>query len=313
MRGDTSAKQSVEWLKKLAEFNKSDPTAQDRLLERETDALSDLVVVAGFIQDLSTAIPMPPLSRKKGQMFVSRSHDLEAELHDLKNQVDLLDFASPIDNLLEPGMAEGALRKLDQFVIDKVGTKMGFLYGDLVQDCLALLESQCQQAKTRMEQAKAREKQEHRMDWIPIPVLPPQPREKGVEERRQKEKTRPAHSSIYDLTPAAAEPAAEEAPPSQTFKVGPSTAGVFSTLFDKTQSRGSVNWVDFEAAMAELGFSVLPKFGSVYTFLPPKSMGTRSATVHRPHKSRIEGYSLLIFARRLKRVYGWGTKTFEVA
>ncbi|KAG7293536.1 hypothetical protein NEMBOFW57_003588 [Staphylotrichum longicolle] len=301
----TSAKQSIEWLKKLAEFNKSDPTAQDRLLERETDALSGLVLVVGFIQDLSTAISMPPLSRRKGQMFVSRSRDLEAELNDLKNQVDLLDYASQIDNLLEPGMAEGALRKLDQFVIDEVGTKMGFLYGDLVQDCLALLESQCRQAKTRMEQAKAREEQERRMDWIPIPVPPPQPRENAL--RSGDRKKRPAQptpqpTTLPRLSPAATEPAAEEAPPPQTFKVSPSTAGVFSALFDKTQSRGSVNWVDFEGAMAELGFSVLPKFGSVYTFLPPKSMGTGSVTLHRPHKSRIEGYSLLIFARRLKRV-----------
>jgi len=95
--------------------------------------------------------------------------------------------------------------------------------------------------------------------------------------------------------------------------VRPSTAEVFSTLFDKKQSRGSVNWVNFEAAMADLGFSFMPKFGSVYTFLPPKSMGTKSVTVHRPHKSRIEGYSLLIVSRRLKRVYGWGDKTFTVS
>jgi hypothetical protein len=312
---EASAQQSAEWLKKLAELNESDPTAQDRLLEGETDALSDLVVAVGFIRDISAAIPMPQVSRKRGQMFVSRSHDLETELHELKNQVDLLDFASPIDNLLEPGMAEGALQKLDQFVIDKVGTKMGFLYEDLVQDCLALLKSQYEQAKARVEQAKAKEEQENRMDWIPIPVPPPQPREKRVEERRQKEKTRPAHSSVYDITPAAAEPAAEpeEAAPSHTLKVRPSTAEVFSTLFDKKQSRGSVNWVDFEAAMADLGFSFMPKFGSVYTFLPPKSMGTKSVTVHRPHKSRIEGYSLLIVSRRLKRVYGWGDKTFTVS
>ncbi len=66
--------------------------------------------------------------------------------------------------------------------------------------------------------------------------------------------------------------------------------------------------------MADLGFSVVPKFGSVYTFLPPESMGVKqSITVHRPHKSRIEGYKLLIFSQRLKRVYGWEEMTFEVS
>ena len=36
---------------------------------------------------------------------------------------------TPINNLTEPGMAEGAL---DQFVIDKIGTEMGFLYQDVI-------------------------------------------------------------------------------------------------------------------------------------------------------------------------------------
>jgi hypothetical protein len=31
-------------------------------------------------------------------------------------------------------MAEGALNALDQFIIDKIGTKMGFLYQDLIED-----------------------------------------------------------------------------------------------------------------------------------------------------------------------------------
>lgn len=95
--------------------------ARERMEEREADALNDLAVAVGFIQDLSPAISMPSVSRKKGQMFVSRLRDLEAEVVQLKDQLDLLDFALPIDNLLEPGMSEGALKKLDQFVINKVG------------------------------------------------------------------------------------------------------------------------------------------------------------------------------------------------
>jgi hypothetical protein len=320
-QAETTPEDAVDWLKKLANFNQSHPMAWERMEESEAGALNDLAVVVGFIQDLSPAISLPSVSRKKGQMFVSRLQDLEAEVVQLKDQVDLLDFALPVDNLLEPGMSEGALKKLDQFVIDKVGTKMGFLYEDLVHECLAVLENQYQLAQAKMEeQAKAAAMdQQQKMDWTPTPIPAPQPREERVEQRRQKEKTRPAHSSLYEITSSRTEPpatsTAEESEPSpQTFKVSASTAGVFETLFKKMQSRGAVDWVDFVAAMADLGFSVVPKLGSVYTFLPPASMGVkRSITVHRPHKSRIEGYLLLIFSRRLKRVYGWGEETFVVA
>jgi hypothetical protein len=96
--------------------------------------------------------------------------------------------------------------------------------------------------------------------------------------------------------------------------VSASAADVFSALFDKTQSRGEVSWAGFVTAMTGLGFSVLPKFGSVYTFLPPASMRLKqSLTVHRPHKSHMDKYRLLILSRRLTRKYGWGEKTFVAA
>lgn len=109
--------------------------------------------------------------------------------------------------------------------------------------------------------------------WIPFPESAQQPAEKRVEQRRRKEKTRPSHSSVYEIAPPA-EPAAEEeaeepAAPLPTIKVSPSTAQVFWTLFAKSESRGTVSWAAFLGAMADLGFSVMPKYGSVYTFLPP--------------------------------------------
>ncbi len=310
-QADTTPQDAVDWLKKLAAYHEAHPAAQERMVESEADALADLAVVVGFIQDLSRAVSMPSVSRTRAQMFVSRSQGLEAEVVQLKAQIDLLDFALPMDNLLEPGMAEGALAKLDQFVVDRLGTKMGFLYEELVQDCLDALESQYQLAKAkREEQARAATEQQI-MDWTPTA---PAPREERAEQRKQKEKTRPAHSSVYEITPAAAPPATAEASPPQTLEVPASTAAVFSALFDKTQLRGAVNWADFVAAMGGLGFSVVPKFGSVFTFLPPESIGVaRAITLHRPHQSRIDGYQLLIFARRLRRVYGWGEGTFVVA
>ena len=138
---------------------------------------------------------------------------------------------------------------------------------------------------------------------------------KRIEQRRQKQKTRPTYSSPYDINPATprAEGPVPESIPLPVFKVSSSTAKVFSTLFDKTQSRGAVHWVDFESALVELSFSVTPMWGSVYTFVPPEQMGARKLTLHRPHQSEIEGYRIRSLCRRLTRVYGWDEKTFEVA
>lgn len=305
---ETTATKAVDWVKKLADLHQAHPTEREKLSEGEADSLSDLAVIIGFIQDLSPVISMPSLSRKKGQMFVSRSQQLETELNTLKGEIDLRDFAVPIDNLLEPGMAEGALRALEQFVIDKTGTKMGFLYQDLVDDCFSDLRNQYEHIKAKFER-------KDKTEWSALPTPTTPQLEKRVEQRREKEKTRPLRSSVYEIAPSPETNPLEDLDLSpQTFTVSSSAAEVFAALFAKSEARGSVAWVAFEAAMAEVGFSVMPKFGSVFTFSPPETMAIKkSLTLHRPHQSRIEGYMVLIISRRLKRVYGWGKETFVVA
>ncbi|KAH9888737.1 hypothetical protein F4778DRAFT_773521 [Xylariomycetidae sp. FL2044] len=297
----TNASKAIVWIKKLDELHRSQPEEREKLADREVDTLSDLAVIVGFIHSLSPVISMPSLNRKKGQFFISRLKQLEGELNRVKPELDVIDFAVPIYNLVEPGMAEGALKALDQFIIEKTGTKLGFLYQDLVKECMA-------QLKTQLEQKPAE------AEFIPLPAGVPEPPEVIVQQRRQKEKTRPAGSSTYEILPSAhitasEDPITETPPP---FKVKMSTYETFSTLFSKSKARGSVSWTGFESAMGELGFSVLPKFGSVYTFYPPESLGIqRPITLHRPHKSQIEGYVLLTFARRLHRIYGWGERSFQ--
>ncbi|ROW04777.1 hypothetical protein VMCG_04773 [Cytospora schulzeri] len=308
-QGETTAAKAVGWMDKLETLHKSYPTDRENLQEREFNAFGDLAVAVAFIQDLSPGVSLPPLSRNKGQLFVSRTKEIEAELNSLKPEIDLTDFAAPIDNLLEPGMAEKALNALDQFIVTKAGSKLGFLYQDLIEDCFSDLEKQYEQIKSKAGQGKA--------EYVPLPQETPQTSTTPVEQRRQKEKTRPAHSSAYEIAPTAStELGRQEGTPPQPerIKVKASTAEAFSTLFSKSESRGTVSWAAFEAAMADLGFSVLPKFGSVYTFSPPGSMNAKkSLTLHRPHKSNIEGWLIPIFARRLKRVYGWDEDTFEVS
>ncbi|KAK5048624.1 hypothetical protein LTR84_005715 [Exophiala bonariae] len=208
-----------------------------------------------------------------------------SEMNELKMKIDLQDFVVPIDDLLEPEMASKALTRLDQFIIENA------------------------EQVERREQIQAAE-------VAPTQLLAtePEPREKLVAERKQKEKTRPSHSSIFEIVAPAEEglPFEEERP--AVIKVRASTAGVFSALFAKAEARGSVSWTAFLSAMTDMGFSVRPRTGSVYTFFPPESMGaSRWFTVHRPHKSDIEGYYAILYAKRLQRVYGWNENTFEVA
>lgn len=200
-------------------------------------------------------------------------------------------------------MAEGALKALDEFIIEKAGTKMDH---DLIGESLSDLQSQYEQVKAKMKQDLKYEPPKH--------SIPRESAELRVLQRRQKEKTRPPRSSIYEPAKPAKSSCEEEiAPPSQTFKVDVSTAEVFARLFAKSQVRGPVAWESFGSAMAKLGFSVLPNYGSVYKFYPPNDMAVkRPLTIHRPHQSMIEGSRALILARQLKRVYGWDEGTFQV-
>jgi hypothetical protein len=310
-QAETDVFKAIAWIKKLDDLHRSHPNERDDMDERELDTFGDLAVTAGFVQSLSTSLPLPPINPRKGQTYVSKWKGLVAELDPLKTEIDLADFAVPIDNLLEPGMAKGALNALDQFIVDKTGTTIGFLYQDLNEDCVSDIQDHYQQQKAKIGQDAKTE--------LAAPLMAPMIETSSaavrVEQRRQKDKTRPAHSSVYEIAPPAvspAQPGTVEISP--VFKVKQDTAEVFSTLFSKSESRGSISWAAFEAAMTDLKFSVMPKFGSVFTFFPPQDFGVqKSLTVHRPHKSRIEGYVLLSFASRLKRVYGWGEQSFEAA
>ena len=328
---ETTAAKAIDWLQKLGDLHSSHPEERDRLQAREVESLANLAIITAFISDITPTISMPAASKKKSQLFVSRVHDLEAELNLLKKDLDLLDFASPIDNLLEPGMAEGALKALDDFIVDKTGTKLGFLYQDLIQDCLAELNHQYQQAKARLTKTEVPP---------PLPLTVPEKPEERIQHRRQKEKTRTTNTSDFEIRASdkkytdddsLLKTVKEEIKPAPVYKVSSATAQVFSSLFKKSLARSPVSWVSFTAAMAELGFSVVPKFGSVFTFYPPPPSSSpppetpeavqqqspnpkrRPLTLHRPHHSHIEGCLSLIYARRLEKAYGWGEDTFKTA
>ncbi|KAL7967025.1 hypothetical protein HDV63DRAFT_383549 [Trichoderma sp. SZMC 28014] len=185
----TNANKAIEWIRKLDNLYQSQPIDQTPLEERETDTLEYLIAVVKFIHDLSKVVPMPTLSRKRGQMFVSKSQDLEVELNKLRSQVHLPLTLLPMDNLQDVETVNEVLAELDQFVISKTGSKMGFLYQDLMEDCLADLEHQYQATKASLEKIK----------YIPLPTSSPQTVDERVEQRRVKEKTRPCQSTIFEI------------------------------------------------------------------------------------------------------------------
>jgi hypothetical protein len=59
-------------------------------------------------------------------------------------------LVAPIAGMLKPEMAKNTLQALGQFVVDKVGGKMGFIYEDLHQECIVALDCRYQQEKARM-------------------------------------------------------------------------------------------------------------------------------------------------------------------
>ncbi|GKU09804.1 unnamed protein product [Fusarium langsethiae] len=301
---ETTITQAVEWMQKLTDLYKAHPLEREKLCERESRTLYDMAAIIVFVQDLSAVYSLPSSSRKKGILLVAGLQEVDAALGQIKKEVDLRDFAAPIDNLLEPGVSQKALEALDRFVIERTGTKIGSLYQ-------AKLEKAFQDIEEQYQKAKEKSNKDTKADFVPIDTTSIDTKDR-IETQRQKEKTRPEHSSIYAITMTT--DSAEEnevVKPPQPVKVSSSTAQVFAILFDKAQSRGSVSWTSFEAAMSELGFSVLPRFGSVYTFRPSEDMDIkRPINIHRPHQSRFEGYMILILAGRLSRAYGWSENSF---
>lgn len=311
----TSVSSPVNWITKLDQLHKLHPQERADLSEQEADALCDLAIIVGFTQSLSAAFPMPSFNRNKGKAFVSAMTELEANLTQVKAQIDLTDFVAPIDNLLEPGAAEHALKALDQSIVEQMGTGLGSLYQDLMSDCAKRLHKQMTEDKVGQ---VSRIVQKTESEFIDLPSDDTvKPQEGKPQERKQKEKTRPAHSSIYEIVLSARgvdNGVGERVSTAARVAVRSASAETFGTLFSKSEARGSITWKAFETAMSEVGFSIIPEYGSVYTFSPSDGLALgRSIKIHRPHQSRIEGHKLLFIARYLSRTYGWTKDTFQVA
>lgn len=304
----TTYSQAVEWIQKLEDLHRAHPLEKDKLTERELDSLSDLAIIVTFTQTLSSLVNLPPVTNKKQRgLFRPEYLALEDRLSQLRAGIDLGNFAIPINNLLQPGTAAGALKSLDGFVLERMGASTISLYQDLVESCSSSVETH------KVEIPKFQT--EYITPNIPE-TLHTNTRRRGEVQAGESTPLRTEVSipvsDAVGLDCKQSTSTEQSSPSSDVFKVKPSSFAVFSTLMSRSSAaRGSVSWSTFASAMTELGFSVLPRFGSIYTFIPPSSMAVqRRLTLHRPHQSDIEGSRLLGYSRRLKRMYGWDETTF---
>jgi hypothetical protein len=185
--------------------------------------------------------------------------------------------------------------------------------------CLPQLGARCLcDLQTNYEKAKAgirKEYNDNTLSWEPA-VLNAMSLEDIPTIQKLKRKTRRLYSATAEsFIPDEPDETdlLEAAELSQIIMTDKYTVEMFSKIFNKTISRSPVDWVDFEAGLAKLGFMVLPRNGSVYTFYPPNTMNIQTPLVlQNPHQSRVEGYRSLIFARRLRKLFGWWEATFQV-
>lgn len=254
-------------------------------------------------------------------MFNSRYKAVNKKLDTVRksNQLDVSRYAFPVVKLKEQDMITSALGELDQHVANKAGKAVRLLYQDIVQDCLSGLEKRFMDEKAQQETSSA-------SGQPPAASAAPGTSSLGVTEgtqehkKKKKKKTRPSPAS--DVHPPLAanepEPAAvvpvpqllNPAPPAQN--VSAATADIFLRLFDRSKIRGPIRWSGFQSAMVEIGFSIRPAMGSMYTFTPPEHMSDlQPVTLHRPHRARIEGHVIFRFSLRLRRLYGWNEGSFE--
>ncbi|PWY81741.1 hypothetical protein BO94DRAFT_470188 [Aspergillus sclerotioniger CBS 115572] len=287
---ETNPSKAVDWIKKMDDLHRTDRTERAKMTKQEFDAFGDLAITTSFVQTLSASLPIPSARQKNAPTYTGKLKDSFTTIDLLKKDLDISSYVVPIESLLESEKSQAALNALNRsFFGEESSSDISLLYLPLARCAIFKLQNQYR-------------KQQPGPDSDPLlrtpkclgPITP-------MSAWREKVPILTADDTIPEV-------------PEDIFKVKLSTYNVFWTLLSKAGARGSITWAAFEAAMVDMGFSVVPGFGSVYTFVPLKGCSQkRVITLHRPHTQKIEGHCLLIIARRLGWRYGWVEASFEVA
>lgn len=257
----------------------SPPSRTTSLSARESSSLTRLTTITTL---LTATLPLPPPSHFTHQTFTTPLTALD---------IELVSWVRPTFTLPPGGGGTPAspalLRSLDVLVSDKTGTALGFLYRDLVEDALASL----------------------------VERLPPPRRWPRVQQRRERERTRPAGETegvfCIQQRPRAAAAAAAADLKGETMRVEVSGATVetMQTLLGKTGD--GLTWTAFCAAMEETGFTREERVGAaVVEFFSPAGMeeeGKGGVVVLRPQDGGdMEEWAVRGVGRRLRERFGFG-------
>lgn len=157
-------------------------------------------------------------------------------------------------------MAKGTLNALDQFIVDKTGIKMGFLYQDLYENYLSVIHDYCQHQKAKIRQNAKTELANH---W--------NSHSRSITSTTKTEEKDPSSIFIHMRY------ISNNSDSCSIRNCGGTTnlfkqdmVQVFSTLFSKSKPRGLISWAAFEAAMAGLKFSDVPSLDSYLRSSPLK-------------------------------------------
>jgi hypothetical protein len=271
-----------------------------------SDALSDLAEIVWLAQGLAVTASLPAFTRHRCQEVLSSLADVDAELDVLYSTLEIADFIPSANAPLTSAGLHGALDRLDAAVAREGVDDVVARYNVAITCALEPLDSAIRSPATPREPVTSDD------DAVPT-VTPPHAKEK------QKQKTRPLQSlpsPAQELSgkasPSTSMPA--DAPASACIlSASPATITTMTTMLHRSEASRVLRWNSFESAMADLGFMVRPRGGSVFTYAPPTVLAEcGSVTIHRPHSAKLEGFRLLHLARRLHAKYGWTNESFTV-
>ncbi|KAJ0376828.1 hypothetical protein COL26b_004880 [Colletotrichum chrysophilum] len=275
---ETTPQKAHGWIEQLSKlYLKTDFDKYGATLPRDAFETMGLLSLSAAM-NLSLAQKGPVPSRKKAQFFVTRAQELEAELNRLKKDLGPVLTKKVLDN----GLTDGALERLDEIVAEKVGARLAFLYEDLIQDNFAYLDKQYDHAKANGE-----------TDWTALAVEPQESSEELVESRKQRDNAR------------------EPVPAPPTIEVEyEDMVETFKNLIGQSESGKAVGWPAFNRAVKELEFNLIRTADGLNHAFESSKYGCKLLVVSPPYRGKFEGDSALVLGRRLNKAYGWTEDTF---
>ncbi|KAF8242891.1 hypothetical protein K440DRAFT_615313 [Wilcoxina mikolae CBS 423.85] len=288
-------------LKEVHEMEEQVPKFRENISDHVGAALGDVAVITVFMARLRSFIFVP---KQPTTLFVKNLDEQITGLKKAWESVDLQEYASPVDKLKDPGMAQACFGVLNDQCFESLGIMLDQLHDEIIGKSLCRV----------LESIEAAELQKlNRCFNLDVPFDPfvasmdeNQPPTSGAHE---KTKTRGQPAAEYLLQQR--KPEKTKAPaPGDKITVRSNASKTLKKLFSSSSSASGVPWSAFLSVMTSLGFTSEPIWGSVFRF-QHDTWG--AINIHRPHPGdRFEGFATLRLRARLNRRFGWGNDTFVV-